>query len=363
MIDFELDETLQGVRDILHWFSKEEVRPLALAADRAHAFPDDFLRKVKEMGISTGALSHKQDEEKRHKGPKTANRVAAIASEELAWGDAAFMLCIPGPGLGGPPIQFLGTPEQKERFFGVFTKDKEPRFGAYGLTEPGAGSDVAGIRTTCRRDGDDWVLDGAKCFITNGGRAEWVVIFATSDASRGREAPPAFVVEKGTPGFRVGKIEKKMGLRASETAELILENCRVPSANLLGARDDGGAGEGFMGAMKTFDTTRPMVAAMAVGIGRAAIERPISSRPPRASSRSRACSPGAPRGWPTKVCPTRARLRCARPTRPRPRWRRAPPPSPPWARPAARAIRWWRSGFATSRCSTSSRAPVRSSAS
>ena len=271
MIDFELDETLQGVRDILHWFSKEEVRPLALAADRAHAFPDDFLRKVKEMGISTGALSHKQDEEKRHKGPRTANRVAAIASEELAWGDAAFMLSIPGPGLGGPPVQFLGTPEQKERFFGVFTKDKEPRFGAYGLTEPVAGSDVAGIRTTCRRDGDDWILNGAKCFITNGGRAEWVVIFATSDPSRGREAHRAFVVEKGTPGFRVGKIEKKMGLRASETAELILENCRVPGANLLGGGAD--KGEGFMGAMKTFDTTRPMVAAMAVGIGRAAIER------------------------------------------------------------------------------------------
>jgi acyl-CoA dehydrogenase len=171
-------------------------------------------------------------------------------------------------------VQYLGTPEQKERFLSVFSKDKEPRFGAYGLTEPGAGSDVAGIRTTCRRDGDDWILNGVKCFITNGGRAEWVVIFATSDVSRGRDAHRAFVVEKGTPGFRVGKIEKKMGLRASETAELILENCRVPNANLLGAREDGGgAGEGFMGAMKTFDTTRPMVAAMAVGIGRAAIER------------------------------------------------------------------------------------------
>src|SRR5256885_12270994 len=158
-----------------------------------------------------------------------------------------------GPGRGGPPVQFTGTPEQRARFFGVF---KQPglHFGAYGLTEPGAGSDVAGIRTTCKKDGDHWILDGVKCFITNGARAEWVVIFATSDPKRGREAHRAFVVEKGTPGFRVGKIEKKMGLRASETAELILENCRVPSANLLGARDEGGAGEGFMGAMKTFDT-------------------------------------------------------------------------------------------------------------
>jgi acyl-CoA dehydrogenase len=268
MIDFELDETLAGVRDMLHWFAESEVRPVALEADRAHAFPDAFLRKVKEMGISMGALSRTEHEQAQRKGPKTVNRVAVIASEELAWGDAAFLLSIPGPGLGGPPIQFLGTPEQKHRFFGVFTRDAEPRYGAYGLTEPGAGSDVARIRTTCRKDGASWVLDGAKCFITNGGRAEWVVIFATSDPSKGREAHRAFVVEKGTPGFRVGKIEKKMGLRASETAELILEECRVPEANALGQGD-----QGFMGAMKTFDSTRPMVAAMAVGIGRAAIER------------------------------------------------------------------------------------------
>jgi acyl-CoA dehydrogenase len=268
MIDFQLDETLQGVRDMLHWFAQEEVRPIALQADRAHAFPDAFLRKVKEMGISMGALSRAEDSQKKSHGPKTVNRIAVIAGEELAWGDGSFILSIPGPGLGGPPIQFLGTPEQKERFFGALARDAEPRYGAYGLTEPGAGSDVAAIKTTCRRDGDGWVLDGAKCFITNGGRAEWVVIFATSDASKGREAHRAFVVEKGTPGFRVGKIEKKMGLRASETAELILEGCRVPDANALGAGN-----QGFLGAMKTFDTTRPMVAAMAVGIGRAAVER------------------------------------------------------------------------------------------
>ncbi len=137
MIDFELDETLQGVRDMLHWFAESEVRPLPLAADRAHGFPDAFLRKVKEMGISMGALSRAEQEQKQRRGPKTVNRVAVIAAEELAWGDGAFLLCIPGPGLGGPPVQFLGSPEQKERFFGVFTRDQEPRFGAYGLTEPG----------------------------------------------------------------------------------------------------------------------------------------------------------------------------------------------------------------------------------
>lgn len=192
-----------------------------------------------------------------------------IGAEEMAWGDASVLLCLPGPGLGGPPVQFMGTPEQKERFFAVFQKPGL-HYGAYGLTEPGAGSDVSAIRTTCRRDGNSWILNGRKCFITNGARADWVVIFATIDPSLGRAGHRAFVVEKGTPGFSVGKIEEKMGLRASETAELVLEECRVPHENLLGGDEYYRSKEGFMGAMKTFDATRPLVGAMAVGIARAA---------------------------------------------------------------------------------------------
>jgi acyl-CoA dehydrogenase len=196
-----------------------------------------------------------------------------VGAEELAWGDAALLLCLPGPGLGGPPVRATGTPEQKERFFSIF-KDLtgELRWGAYALTEPGAGSDVAGIRTSCKKDGDDWVLNGRKCFITNGARASWNVVFATVDPSLGRAGHRAFVVEKGTPGFSVGKIEDKMGLRASETAELVLEDCRVPGENLLGGEAAYHTKEGFMTAMKTFDNTRPIVAAMATGIGRAAYE-------------------------------------------------------------------------------------------
>jgi len=277
MISFELGETLSGVREMLHYFAQTEVRPITLAADRAHQFPVEFLRKVKEMGISSGALSHashsSDDEPGRARKAKHTSRLSAVAMEELSWGDASFPLSLPGPGLGGPPVQFMGTPEQKQRFLGAFTRDAEPRFGAYGLTEPGAGSDVAAIRTSCRKDGSHWVLNGTKCFITNGARADWVVIFATVDATQGRNAHRAFVVEKGTPGFRVGKIEKKMGLRASETAELVLEDCRVPAENLLGGEAYYDSKQGFLGAMKTFDTTRPMVAAMAVGIGRAALER------------------------------------------------------------------------------------------
>jgi acyl-CoA dehydrogenase len=194
-----------------------------------------------------------------------------VGAEEMSWGDASILLNLPGPGLGAPPVRYMGTPDQKKRFFGIF---RQPglHYGAYGLTEPGAGSDVSAIKTTCRREGDTWILNGRKCFITNGARADWVVIFATIDPKLGRAGHRAFVVEKGTPGFYVGKIEDKMGLRASETAELVLEDCRVPHANLLGGDEHYQGKEGFMGAMKTFDASRPVVGIMAVGIARAAYE-------------------------------------------------------------------------------------------
>jgi acyl-CoA dehydrogenase len=201
-----------------------------------------------------------------------------VGAEELAWADASVLLCLPGPGLGGPPIRATGTPEQKKRFFGMIEeKEKagELAWGAYGLTEPSAGSDVSAIRSTCRKDGDHWVINGRKCYITNGGRAMWTVIFASVDLTQGRAGQRAFVVEKGTPGFSVGKIEEKLGLRASETAELVLEECRVPAENLLGGEGAYGGqtkSTGFQTAMKTFDATRPLVAAMALGIGRAAYE-------------------------------------------------------------------------------------------
>jgi acyl-CoA dehydrogenase len=279
MIDFTLSETQDMVKQMLHWFAENEVRPLALEADRTHQIPLEFLQKVKDLGISMGGLPKELGGEgegmgasKDKGGIKQSNRIAIIGAEELAWGDPALILTLPGPGLGGPPVAFMGTPEQKAKYLGIF-KAKEPKWGAYGLTEPGAGSDVAGIRTSARKDGDHYVINGTKCFITNGARASWVVVFATVDPSKGRQGHRAFVVEQGTPGFRVGKIEEKMGLRASETAELVFEDCRVHKDVLLGGEDFYAGKEGFMGAMKTFDTTRPMVAAMAVGIARAAYEK------------------------------------------------------------------------------------------
>jgi acyl-CoA dehydrogenase len=283
MIDFELTGKQHQLREALAGLGKNVIRPQTLAWDRNHGIDESFLRNFMRMAQAfqgeessrfLGGSNDKPTEKKQTGRVSQASRSAAIACEVLGWADAALLLGLPGPGLGGPPVRSSGTPEQHKRFFGVFDNmlDGELKWGAYGLTEPAAGSDVAGIRTTCVKDGDDWILNGRKCFITNGAKASWTVIFATVDASLGRAGHRAFVVEKGTAGFSVGKVEEKMGLRASETVELVLEDARIPAANLLGGEEAYQSKEGFMTAMKTFDTTRPMVAAMACGIGRAAYE-------------------------------------------------------------------------------------------
>ncbi len=278
-IDFSLSKKQETLREMIHAMGKSVVRPQSLSWDQSEEVPHEFLRNFYQMAQSasgTGdvAASYAEGEKARDpKKPSSMNRTALIGAEALSWCDAALLLTMPGPGLGAPPVRGSGTPEQKERFLGIF-RDMSTKleWGAYGLTEPGAGSDVAGIRTTCRKDGAHWVLNGRKCYITNGARAAWVVIFATVDPALGRAGHRAFVVERGTPGFSVGRLEDKMGLRASETAELVLEDCRVPTENLLGGEEKYVSKEGFMTAMKTFDNTRPLVAAMACGIGRAAYE-------------------------------------------------------------------------------------------
>jgi acyl-CoA dehydrogenase len=290
-IEFSVSKKQLEMRDAIRNMAKHVIRPQALTWDREKSIPEDFLRNMARLATSMGsnAMRSGLGEDGKH-GARDAQDAAeadtkkkaeglgtqlgsVLASEELAWGDAGLLLCLPGPGLGGPPVRASGTAEQKKRFFSVFKDLEGPlRWGAYGLTEPSAGSDVAGIRTSCRKDGKHWVLNGRKCYITNGARASWTVIFATIDPALGRAGHRAFVVEKGTPGFGVGRIEDKMGLRASETAELVLEDCRVPEDNLLGGEERYVTKEGFMTAMKTFDNTRPLVAAMACGIGRAAYE-------------------------------------------------------------------------------------------
>ena len=216
-------------------------------------------------------------------GPGDGFVQVCVQAEELCWGDAGLYLRMPTAALGGSAVAAAGTPEQKERFLSPFRGDGTPVWGAMAITEPQAGSDSAAIQATAVRDGDDYVLNGTKIFCTSGEAAAqheggFVVVWATVDKQAGRAGIKAFVVPANTPGMRLAGVEKKLGIRASDTATLIFEDCRVPAANLLGRaevkkRTAKGAGDkGFKGAMATFDASRPIVAAMAVGVGRASLD-------------------------------------------------------------------------------------------
>jgi acyl-CoA dehydrogenase len=170
----------------------------------------------------------------------------------------------------------LGTEEQKRRFLGPFLQPDRPRWASFAMTEPGGGSDAAAIRTNARKDGDCYILNGAKCFIGNASRADWILVQATLDPTQGRSAQRAFFVEQGTPGLGPFKIEKKMGLKAYESTSFSLADCRVPAENLLGGEARREPREGFKGAMRTFNAGRPGIAANAVGIGRAALDESLA---------------------------------------------------------------------------------------
>src|SRR5690349_2376404 len=269
MIDFTLSKSQQAARDYAHQVALEEMRPISLECDRTEKIPESFFWNMQRR-FWGGAAAQARTQAQEENEPKQDNILSMLAQEEMAWGDAALSTAIPGPGLAAPPILSQGTPEQQMRFLAPYM-DGQLHWGALALTEPGIGSDVAGMSTTAVLDGDEWVLNGHKHYITNGARADLVVTFATIDKSLGREGIRPFVVPKGTPGLIVGRIEEKMGLRASQTAELIYENCRIPKENLLSGRESSKKA-GFKAAMGTLDATRPMVGSLAVGIARAAHE-------------------------------------------------------------------------------------------
>jgi acyl-CoA dehydrogenase len=183
---------------------------------------------------------------------------------ELCWGDVGLALTIPRQGLGNAAIAAVANDEQLQRFAG--------KWASMAITEPNAGSDSAAIRTTARKDGDHYVLNGEKIFVTAGDRCDAVVVWATLDPTLGRAAIKSFVVEKGTPGMQVARLEHKLGIKASDTATILLSECRVPKENLLGS-ETVDVSQGFAGVMQTFDNTRPVVAAMGVGVARAALEK------------------------------------------------------------------------------------------
>ena len=277
MIDFELSESTRNLQAMIHGVADAFMRPVSRQYDEdEHAIPWDFINVLWQasQGQDMGLVTKKSPKEGGAPSERSLQLVVSI--EELSWGDAGIYLSMPGPGLGGAAVAAAGTAEQKQRFLSRF-KEGKPKWAAMAITEPGCGSDSSAIQTTAVRDGDHWVLNGTKIFCTAGHKAlveseGFVVVWATVDKSAGRSGIKAFVVEHGTPGITVAKLEKKLGIRASDTAMLILEDCRIPLDNVLGSPEIPKSSEGFKGVMATFDATRPAVAASAIGIGRAAID-------------------------------------------------------------------------------------------
>jgi acyl-CoA dehydrogenase len=280
-MDFAPDEATRKRVEQLAQLGRAQIRPLGLEADRlGRPTPPDHPFFALLLKLGQGRTRWSEASEAR---PREASRprggsslVTLCLAEELSYWDRGVAVSFPGPGLGEPPILSMGTPDQKRRFLGPFVEPDRPRWGSFAMTEPGAGSDVAGIETSARKDGGQWVLNGAKSFAANASRADWIVVFATVDRSRGREGHRAFVVERGTPGLGNFAVERKMGLKAYESTSFTLEDCRVSEANLLGGEAHYARRAGFRGAMKSFNATRPMVAAMAVGIGRAALDEALA---------------------------------------------------------------------------------------
>jgi len=280
MISFEMPESIRKTTVLMETIADNMMRPVARYFDEhEHEIPWDYINfmheAMKQMGASSIAA---QDVKKKKEGPRLGNQRQAFMLEILSWGDSGLFLCTPGGGLGAAAVQAAGSPEQKERFLSRHTGEK-PTFDAMALTEPHAGSAMpAEVRTTAVRDGDQWVLNGEKIFVTAGHKAlvdsdGFVVIWATIDPSAGRAGVRPFVVEAGTPGCSVTKLEHKLGIRASDTVSIVLQDCRVPFENLMGSPEVvEEKKKGFKGAMATFDATRPLVAAMAVGVARATLE-------------------------------------------------------------------------------------------
>lgn len=273
MINLETPKKFRMLVDQAHQVAAEIFRPNSRKYDLAeHAYPKelDMLAALMDGmnagggGEGAGAAGVRRDAVKDTGNRNSGNMSTALGTMELCWGDVGLLLTMPRQGLGNSAIASVANEEQLKRFAG--------RWAAMAITEPHCGSDSAAIRASARKDGDEYVLNGDKIFVTSGDRAELVVVWATLDKNAGRAAIKSFVVEKGTPGFEMVRLEHKLGIRASDTAQFSLRDCRVPAANLLGSPEVN-VEKGFAGVMQTFDNTRPLVAAMGVGLANACLEK------------------------------------------------------------------------------------------
>jgi alkylation response protein AidB-like acyl-CoA dehydrogenase len=274
-MNFELNEEQLAFKAECRKFARDVIRPAARKHDEEESTPWEVVKEARRQGLQ--GIEHLQRTATDGEG-----QMGAIAAEEMHWGCAGIALAIAGSGLAAAGIAATGTAEQIGHWVPeCFGTGEEIKLGAYAVTEPQAGSDVKSLKTTAKRDGEEWVLNGTKVFITNGGIADVHVVVATVDPELGTGGQASFVVAKGTPGLSQGKKESKLGIRASHTAEVVLEDCRIPLENLLGGEEKlerklerarSGQRSRSADALATFEITRPIVGASALGIAQAAYE-------------------------------------------------------------------------------------------
>lgn len=262
-MDFQLSKEQEMARQLFRDFAEKEVKPLAQEVDEEERFPTETVEKLKKFGFLGIPFP------KEYGGEGCDTLTYAICVEEMSRVCATTGVIVSAhTSLGADPIKKFGTPEQIQKYFVPLAKGE--KLGAFGLTEPGAGTDASGQQTKAVLDGDHYVINGSKIFITNGGKADIYIIFAMTDKSKGTKGISAFIIEKEFPGFSIGKKELKMGIRGSSTTELVFENCIVPKENLLGAE-----GKGFGIAMQTLDGGRVGIAAQALGIAQGAFDETV----------------------------------------------------------------------------------------
>ena len=256
---YSLTEEEIMIKEVARKFAEERVKPVRQELDEKGEFPHDLMKEIAELDLLRVFIPEE------YEGLGMGIMGMSIATEEIARIDGAVAICYAANGLGATPIILYGNEEQKKKYLPKVASGEMT--AAFALTEPEAGSDASNVKTRAVKDGDHYILNGSKIFITNGGEADVYVVIASTSPERGARGLSAFIVEKGTPGFSFGKKENKMGIRASTTRELVFEDCKIPAENLLGKE-----GFGFIITMKTFDKTRVGVAAQALGIAQGAFE-------------------------------------------------------------------------------------------
>jgi len=255
-------EEQKMIRDLARQIADEKIRPVAAEYDEKEEFPWPILKVIAESDLAGIYI------EEKYGGMGGGVTELCIATEEFSKACGGIAVSYAASALGSYPIILYGTEEQKKKYLPDIASGK--KLAAFGLTEAGAGSDAGAVSTTAKKEGDYYVLNGVKQWITNGGEAEIYTVIAMTDKTKGSRGASAFIVEKGTPGFEFGKKEKKLGIRSSATRELIFTNCKVPKENLIGKE-----GLGFIVAMKTFDKSRPGIGAQAVGIAQGALDHAL----------------------------------------------------------------------------------------